>query len=362
MIALAPQSLAWSNKEHIQLARLAAERLIADPSTPPAMKAWLQDAVPSLLDEAAERDYFLHARVGPIVRGVDGILYWATMPDMVAMGEGDKPRNIEPFGLPESRLHYLDVEYFMKDPSQRTYAPDLSHKPALQDFPRDLKDDRYKQAGMLPFRVQDCYDRLVRALADGRLNDKPGQYPRDEHAARWAGYLAHYAADNTQPHHATADYKSQSYFPGQKHLPNAHNEMEYRMCDDDLDDFMSLRQEYWPALIHALNEADDPAAATADPWQATLQVLLTSYDALPLIGRAAVAAAKRDGDQSTGALDTETFFHFRGQYLGRDMTVLEMKARQQAWAVRRIQHLWRQAWDEAHRPSKAVPASRAAGP
>ena len=38
-------ALGWSYKEHIQLTRIAAERLIADPSTPPAMKQWLQQHV-----------------------------------------------------------------------------------------------------------------------------------------------------------------------------------------------------------------------------------------------------------------------------------------------------------------------------
>ena len=49
------------------------------------------------------------------------------------------------------------------------------------------------------------------------------------------------------------------------------------------------------------------------------------------------------------AFDAEAFFHFKGTYGGREMTLLEMKARQEAWAVKRVQRLWRRAWDEAHR-------------
>src|SRR5207302_7397829 len=97
------------------------------------------------------------------------------------------------------RMHFLDVEQFMADESKRTYADDLSHKPKLADFPRDVKDPRYQQAGMLPFRVEECYQNLVKCFREDRLVDTPGGFPRDEHAAKWAGYLAHYVQDNTQP-------------------------------------------------------------------------------------------------------------------------------------------------------------------
>jgi len=34
-----------------------------------------------LLSAEQEKDYFMHARVGPYPRGVDGILVWVTVPD-----------------------------------------------------------------------------------------------------------------------------------------------------------------------------------------------------------------------------------------------------------------------------------------
>src|SRR5688500_16854977 len=201
---------AWSNKEHVQLARLAATRLIADPATPEPMRQWLKSAVPDRPDMAGERDYFMGKRMGIIPRGVAGVPFWATLPATGAVTRrGDK---VEPYGVGEEKLHYVDVEFFMADESRRTYRHDLSNKPKLADFPDDVKDARYQRAGMLPFRVRESYQKLVESIRAGRLNDAPGQYPRDEHAARWAGYLAHYAADNTQPHHATIDYKSQTYF------------------------------------------------------------------------------------------------------------------------------------------------------
>ena len=199
---------AWSNKEHIQLTRIAAERLIADQKTPEPMRAWLKAAVPGRLDMDGEREYFLRKRIGIVPRDVEGIPYWATMPDMATMT--DRDRKVEPYGVPELKLHFIDVEFFMADPSRRVYRHDLSNKPKLSDFPDDVKDPRYAQAGMLPFRVRECYGKLVNSIRAGRLNDAPGQYPRDEHAAKWAGYLAHYLGDNTQPHHATIDYQSRS--------------------------------------------------------------------------------------------------------------------------------------------------------
>jgi hypothetical protein len=98
----------------------------------------------------------------------------------------------------------------------------------------------------------------------------------------------------------------------------------------------------------ALEEVKDPVR-TDDLWQATLEVSLTSYDALPMIGQAARAAYPELGATGRGRWDAEAFFHYRGQYQGRPMTVMEMKAYQWAWAVKRVQRVWRQAWEESGR-------------
>src|SRR4051794_20372452 len=89
----------WSTKEHIQLTRIAIERLVADPQTPGPMKQWLHDAVPGLMDSAAEKSWFINQRQGIVPRGVDGIPYWAVMPDMNALMEGRTETKIEPFGV-----------------------------------------------------------------------------------------------------------------------------------------------------------------------------------------------------------------------------------------------------------------------
>ena len=77
-----------------------------------------------------------------------------------------------------------------------------------------------------------------------------------------------------------------------------------------------------------------------------------------MIGVAAMAAAKQGGTpehptgEASDKFDTEVFFHSRGTYNGKEMSLLEMKAYQQAWAVKRVQRLWRRAWDECILPSQ----------
>ena len=168
--------------------------------------------------------------------------------------------------------------------------------------------------------------------------------------------LAHYLEDNTQPQHATIDYRSSFYFKDKLSAPNIHSDVEYRLIDDDMDDYMPLREEFWGLLVKALDEAKDPVT-TDDPWQATVEVLLNSYDYLPMIGHAAAAAYSNSsaGSRSRLSFDAPAFYHFQGTYHGKQTTIMEMKARQLAWAVVRVERLWRQAWDQA----QATPSSGA---
>src|SRR5687767_9006495 len=102
--ALAGSAFAWSNKEHIQLTRIAAHQLLSDPDTPAAMKEWLRKGIaggPQNLEE--EKEFLLHKRVGITPRGVDGLPFWAVMPDLAAMIERERP--VEKFGIPERKLH-----------------------------------------------------------------------------------------------------------------------------------------------------------------------------------------------------------------------------------------------------------------
>ena len=148
---------------------------------------------------------------------------------------------------------------------------------------------------MLPFAVEEMYRRMVRDLKEGRLDDKPGTPIRDDHAVRWAGFLAHYLQDNTQPHHASEDYQSRSYFPGikdPKKTPDVHRDVEFRLVDDEQNDFPELREEFSGLFVEAMQDVEDPSTAP-DLWTQTLEVALYSYDALPLIGDA--ATVRNDG-------------------------------------------------------------------
>ena len=66
---------------------------------------------------------------------------------------------------------------------------------------------------------------------------------------------------------------------------------------------------------------------------------------------AALAAWDKDAapesPQDDGRIDLVKFYSHRGQVYGREMSMLELKAFQQAWAVRRTQGIWLKAWKEA---------------
>jgi hypothetical protein len=205
---------------------------------------------------------------------------------------------------------------------------------------------------MLPFAVEHCYQQLVQCIRRGQLIDKPGQFPRDEHATRWAGCLAHYVQDNFQPHHATEDYKSRSYFNGDaRKAPDIHSDMEYRLVDDDHADYPELRAELWALVVQALDEVKDPIGGE-DVWVQSLRTSLMSYEALPMIGRAARKAYPAAGDGGPGAWDAAAFFGHRDRFMGREMTVMQMKAHQLALAVHRVEWLWLRAWAEAQKQAE----------
>ncbi len=353
---------AWSTKEHILLTRIAAMRLIHDPTTPPEMVKWLKSAAPDAIDMESEKRYFLTARNGIVPRNADGLSYWAVIPDLKAYIDGQHSK-VAPFGVHERLLHYIDIEFFNPDESLRIYRHDLSTRPGIEDIPRDMTDARYQRAGMLPFRIEQAYGELVKSIREGRLEDMPGRYPRDEHATRWAGMLAHYLEDNTQPQHATVDYKSQSYFADKRRAPSIHAQMEYIMVDDEHDDYMDLREKMWPMLVQALDEVE-VGNVSDDLWISTIEISLRSYDHLPLIGLAAMHAGGQGGtpDRPVGAVgevkfDTRAFFNFTTEIDGRPVGVMRMKAEQLALAVRRVEQVWRKAWDEATSANQADEAA-----
>lgn len=301
---------AWSLKEHVVLTEVAAMRLVASPSTPEGLRSFLAGALSRSPTLAAERDYYAHERLASEGDRAPTLEWHAIAPDLVGREAMSR------WGVPLKTLHYVDLELF--HPTVHTYRPDLSALPTLEDVPRDAADPRWAKAGMVPFGVEDALTRMTEALARGDT----------VRAIEAAGELAHYAQDNTQPHHATEDFRSHSYFGGAG--PDVHAALETLGSDLGLS---SARRE---ALFDAfVLELDRPfPKVSADPWQATVEVARESYRRLPAIGEAAVDATVG------GVLDVERF------YSG---PVLTLKAHQLAWAVERTETLWISAWNGAHR-------------
>lgn len=373
LILLFPTSVfAWSHKEHVLVTRLAVQRLQADPETPEAMKDWLRKAAPTAGDLKSARKLLTEEHLGARPEGLEKLDYWVVFPDIARSVDGDAP--VWPYGTGEAPMHFFDLEYLNPDPADHHYAHDLSNKPDLEDISRDWRDRRLIRAGFLPYRVEQVYNDLVEAIREDHL--MPEDENDRENALVLAGYLAHYLADNTQPQHATADYRSASYFAEQ--APNVHGMFEYGMVDWEGHDFPELREELWEKMQAYLKEDTDMLRQVVyggDPWKSTLVISDSSYDFLPLIGVAAQKAAGqaiRDGDptQPVGApertgndFDVQTFFRTKHSHDGAEGTLLDVKSHQLYLATVRIEVMLRQAWNDAHgvqRPKllRTAPAQR----
>jgi len=346
---------AWSGKEHIQLTRIAFERLLADPAAPQSLKDWIKQISPHLYDMKQEEAFYKTAHIGNTDgKDLTGIEYWVVAPDIHAQKD-PKGTLIQPFGVAELPMHFIDLELFVTGDAPREYKHDLSSKPKLENIPHDMKDPRFLQAGMLPFSIEWAYKNFVTAVKAGKLapTDPKSTDLSDDNALRWGGYLFHYIEDNTQPQHATIDYKSEKYFAEKFRGRNAHAEMEYRMCDDEKDTFPELRVAFFEKFTAQLDAIKDPGETT-DLFKGTLETSMASYDALPLIGLAAMKASGQQGtpEAPTGKakqIDTVAFFNYAGELHGKPTTVLEMKAYQTAWAARRVEKILLQAWNEAEK-------------
>ncbi len=361
VLILAAPASAWSYKEHMLFTRLAVQRILADEAAPQGLKDFLNKAMPNAGTTEDARAMLVDTWIGPRKDQAEGLLQWSIRPDF------DRREPVPQFNTVEAPMHFVDLEFFNRDPARQVYRDDLSNKPSLNDIPRDPTDERLKQAGFLPFRVEQCYNDLVRSFREDNL--MPAGEDDVDNALVWAGYLAHYLQDNTQPHHSTIDYRSASYFGGTGRTPNIHGMMEYGFLDDEELAYPELRKAYWRELQTNLDNLP-PAGGDVtfgDPYESTLRISLSAYDALPLIGRAAMAAtgqggtpAEPEGRPANPSGDLETFANFRGDpgpgirrlqvQLGREIgevSILELKAMLGAAAVFRTELAIRQAWQDA---------------
>jgi hypothetical protein len=345
VLLLSSCTFAWSYKEHIQITRIAAQRIIDDPKSPDDLRRWLQANVKTLGSMDAELTFLLQTPVGrnPDPKLYTGLLWWVCVPDIEAEKK-DGPL-IAPFQQRERVMHFIDLELFLDAKAEKSYRHDLSGKPALDKISRDPTDERFVQAGYLPFATERAFNELVAAIRQNRL--APRDASDTNHAVRWAGYLAHYAQDATQPQHATMDYKSASYFPRVQNPPNVHAAMEWQLVDDPAQPLTQLRTDYFEAvqnvLIFTIDASDMP-----DVWESTIRTSHNAYDALPLIGTAAQSAAVTAAD-GTVTLNLEAFYRYEGKVRDMPMKVYQMKAMQTALAILRTERLLKQAWAEARK-------------
>jgi hypothetical protein len=352
LLLLAPApAAAWSYKGHVLLTRIAAQRILENPATPDELKEFVRAYCPEAQGFNLE-EFVLNTHIGPDPSGISGLSYWAMHPDMA------RREKVPAFDSTEAKMHFLDLELLHPKQDNRQYASDLSGLPELADVPRDVTDERYQDAGYLPFRVEQCYDAMVVAL---RAGDQ-------EAAVRWAGYLAHYVQDNTQPQHATVDYRSHSYFPDvrRQSRPNVHAWVEYSLLDDGQpSEFMKIRKEMVERMKAEAKERPpvEPANLVGDPWALSVMYSRDAYKYLPMIGQGALAATANGGEP-----DLTKFAYYVGE---NDLSVLDMKAQQMMYAAFLTEAMWRQAWEEAagryvrkpeyRTPNLALPTTRPAG-
>jgi hypothetical protein len=354
---------AWAHQGHILLTRLAALRIIDDPTAPQGLRDFLKQNMPHSMEDCRELAELDYVGPDPLSRNPDygvGLDNWATMPDRVKTSLQGMVK-IEPYGMSETWMHRMDLEVFSK---QRFYSDDLAGKPDVDQIPHDLSDPRWKRAGFVPWRVEEMYHKFAKDIGPGQTVADP------DDALKAAGYLAHYIEDSTQPHHATGDYQSQSYLAGRiknipastqpqtlalamLHLPagiNPHGDIEYQLFENTDPPRDKFRQEFWKLLLMDIDtlaaeraQAAQPSADRFDPFRWDLHILGDSYDYLPFVGRAVQAG------YATGKFDPAAFFGFTGQTHGQTMTVVQLIALQNAKAVFDVELAYRLAWDEAHK-------------
>jgi hypothetical protein len=348
---------AWSHQGHMLLTRLAALRIINDPSAPPGLRDFLKANMPYSMEEC--RDLALNQVVGGDPKNPVGLDDAVTLPDRIGFVEPGKSAAIAPYGVAEPKLHYMGMEWFSGDP---TYKADLSNRATLGQISRDLRDPRWKLAGYVPLRVEECYKNSVAAFSasDGKIDNAE--------AVHWAGYLAHYLEDCHQPHHSTVDNRSYSYLAGKVAAVheirtktsdgkeaityrvdpgvtiNPHSNVEYSLFENTAEPLTTFRQQYWTELTARIDaHAKTFSSPTPyDPFARSILILSESYEYLPAVGDAAQRG------YASGKFDPSAFFGAQETVHGQSMTLIQLIADRNASAVLEVEAAWRHAWADAH--------------
>jgi hypothetical protein len=360
MVATAQQAQAWGHQGHILISRLAALRIINDPAAPSGLKDFLKANMKYDLEAcrrlAEQEDVGADAENYQV--GLDGACTW---PDrIIPLKEGKV--DLEPYGAPEAKMHFTDLEWLGKEP---VYKPDLSSLPKLSEVPRDMKDPRWKQAGYVPFRVEEMYKKVVGdfGAASGGLDNAK--------TLKDGGYLVHYIEDSHQPQQSTIDFKSYSYQYGKlkavqekkktidgmqtvdyfverkdSRRINPHGDLEFQIFANTHEPRKTYREQFWKELMARVEKKgreEKMPATKLGTFDRTFEILSDSYQYLPAIGKAAIAA------YSSGEFNPQAFFSSEDTVKGEKLTIVQLIAEQNAQAVIEVERTLRQAWAEAHK-------------
>jgi hypothetical protein len=360
--ALSARSFGWAYQGHILISRLAALRIINDPTAPQGLRDFLKANMPATMEDSEKLAtvVVVGGNMAAQPEYDKGLDHWCTMPDQLRnMPEGRV--NIAPYGKPEASMHFMDMEAFGPE---FAYKDDLSTKPDVDKIPHDVKDPRWALSGFVPWRVEEFYHKLAEDMGSGPTVARPDKAIQD------AGFMAHYTEDSTQPHHSTVDYKSLSYLGGivagipvttnatsaalaAMHAPQGvdpHGDIEFQLFENADPPRSEYRKEYWKDLLASIDKlaaerAKQPTIKPSDfdPFRWDLHTLSDSYDYLPFVGRAAQAAYK-----ATGTFDPKAFFTFTAKTHGEEMSMIQLIALQNAKAVLNVEMEFRLAWASGH--------------
>ncbi|HEY3397409.1 MAG TPA: zinc dependent phospholipase C family protein [Armatimonadota bacterium] len=219
-------------------------------------------------------------------------------------------------GILEGPNHYLDLE---------AVTPQLN--PA--DLPRYREEAArlfttrglaYNQSGFLPWRIVEMYQGLVNAFRDDPRN-----------IALYAGALAHYVGDATQPLHVTVDFDGRAgqRVGGRKYLQGIHSDYETGFLG-------GANLEFQQSSL-ALATAPQPVA---DPCAAAVATIFESHKLVdPLY---AIVGAAQGPDR----------------YQQWAPELAQLTRTQLAKAGSLLASLWLTAWQEAGSPALTPAAGR----
>ena len=264
LIVTAPRAWAWDNATHKLITRLAIGALPPSP---------LKDAFQAHASQLAE---------------------YSVEPDTVLK---------ERYGEAERRRHYIDLEYYGRDP----FAA-LTRDRAAMD--RRFGRARVNKAGTLPWTI----DEMASKSADA--------WRRGDCAAMflYSGYLSHYAGDATQPLHTTI------HFDGYRRDRGVHARVE-------------LAVEHETERLGRAAAPQVHAATIESPWDTALGELRGAHALVNETIRLDRDARRSGG---LGSREYEQALMARGE---------SMFARQIAQGASALASIWLLEWRQAGSPA-----------